>query len=126
MQSLMIRIEMTEEARFQIPDEASFAHLVRTENDLRTAVGNALLAIQRVIEDGEVTNASIDTGAKIEAYRRQLEALRVNPSVQRADQEFVGPVHVLAGYYQALAGDIEQCRRDVEALDWQSWKRSYF
>jgi len=95
----MMRIEMTEEARFQIPDEASIAHLVGTENDLRTAFGNALLAIQHGIESGEVTNASIDTGAKIEAYRRHVEALRVNLSVQRADQEIVSRVHVLAGYY---------------------------
>ena len=66
-----------------------------------------------------------DTKALIEEYRHQLDALRDDPAVDTPNQETVGRVLVLAGYYRALADSIQQCHEDVKALDWQQWERTY-
>ena len=125
MESLLFRIEMTERARLPAPNEVAFESLLAAVRELRTSFEDSLKAIQQRISGHAPVSASPDINAKIEEYRRQLEALRDDPAVDTTDQGSAGRVLVLAGYYRALADAIEQCREAVEALDWPQWERSY-
>jgi hypothetical protein len=125
MQSLLFRIDMTERARLPAPDEPAFASLIAAACELRTSFEDSLEAIQQRISGHASAGASPDTNAKIEEYRRQLDAVRDDPVVDTTDRGTAGRAVVLAGYYRALAESIDQCREAVDALDWEQWERSY-
>jgi hypothetical protein len=125
MQSLLFRIEMTERARLPAPDDAAFTSLIATVRQLRTSFEDSLETIQEKIKGHVPTGVSKDTKALIEEYRHQLDSLRDDPAVDTTDRETAGHVLVLAGYYRALADAIDQCGKNVEALNWPQWERSY-
>jgi hypothetical protein len=125
MQSLIFRINMTELARIQHSGKASFAPLVAAVGEVRTSFQDSLKAIQETISGHGPIGVLPDNSARIEEYRRQLDALRDNPAVDTTDRATAGRVLVLAGYYRALADAIDQCHEDVKALDWQAWERTY-
>jgi hypothetical protein len=126
MESLIFRIEMTERARLPAPDGEAFASLIVAVRDLRTSFEDSLESIQDTIKSRQVPSGVLpDTKALIEEYRHQLDSLRDDPAVDTMNRAKVGRALVLAGYYQALAESIEQCREYVESLNWQQWDRSY-
>ena len=125
MQSLIFRIELTEHARRPPPDNAAFAPLITAVGELRTSFEDSLKAIEETISGHGPIGELPDNSARIEEFRRQLDALRDNPAVDTTDRGTAGRVLVLAGYYRALADAIDQCHEDVKALDWQAWERTY-
>ena len=125
MQSLIFRIELTEHARRPPPDTAAFATLITAVGELRTSFEDSLKAIEDTISGHAPIGELPDHSARIEEFRRQLDALRGSPAVDTTDRGTVGRALVLAGYYRALADAIDRCHQEVKALNWQSWERSY-
>ncbi|MGB3123171.1 MAG: FUSC family protein [Pseudomonas sp.] len=125
MQSLIFRIELTEHARIQTPDDPSFASLAAAVRELRKSFGDSLKAIEQTIIGHGPIGGLPDNSALIEEYHHQLDALRGNPAVDAIGRGTAGRALVLAGYYRALAESIDRCRECVDALDWRQWERSY-
>jgi hypothetical protein len=107
------------------PDDAAFVSLIAAVRKLRTSLEDSLEAIQERIKGHVPAGVLADTRSLIEEYRHQLDSVHDDPAVNTTDRETAGRVLVLAGYYRALAESIDQCREDVEALDWRQWERSY-
>lgn len=125
MESLIFRLQLTEDARRQLPDRAAFSPLIAAEQELRTSFGDCLRGVRDTMHGQVLTDASPKIDARIQNYQHQLRVLRDSPAIMEVDRETTGHMLVLAEYYRALALALEECLRTAKATNWRKLGGSY-